>query len=178
MIVNDSVLVPKKVHNFKCDLCDYSTSRHSQYERHLSTDKHKKVVKVAILVPKSAKLYYCNCGKVYKHDSGYYRHKKTCIGEETRYIDGINIKDKDALVLHLLKQNGELHNKLIELSKEKSITNNTNNNSNNTTNNAFNLNFFLNETCNDAMNLTCFIYTFLHLLCFAETPIIYRPFYK
>jgi hypothetical protein len=160
MIVNDSVLVPEKVHKFKCDLCDYSTSRHSQYERHLSTDKHKKAVKVAILVPKSAKLYYCNCGKVYKHDSGYYRHKKTCIGEETQYIDGVNIKDKDALVIHLLKQNGELQNKLIEISSEKTITNNTNNtntNSFNTTNNAFNLNFFLNETCKNAMNITDFV---------------------
>ncbi len=163
MIVNDSVLEQKKSHKFVCGMCDYSTSRKSQYDRHLSTDKHKKVENDSILVPKSAKLYYCKCGKVYKHDSGYYRHKKTCNlevdTEDPQYIDGINIKDKDALVLHLLKQNGELQNKLIELSKEKSITNNTNNtnNSHNTTNNAFNLNFFLNETCKDAMNISDFV---------------------
>jgi hypothetical protein len=74
-------------------------------------------------------------------------------------IDGINIKDKDALVFHLIKQNGDLQNKLIEIASEKSITNNNNNNTNsfNTTNNAFNLNFFLNETCKDAMNITDFV---------------------
>jgi hypothetical protein len=74
-------------------------------------------------------------------------------------IDGINIKDKDALVFHLIKQNGDLQNKLIEIASEKSITNshNTNTNSFNTTNNAFNLNFFLNETCKDAMNITDFV---------------------
>ena len=73
-------------------------------------------------------------------------HKRKCTGE-TKYIDGINIQDKDALVLHLLKQNGELQNNIIELAKSTSqVTNNTNNtNSYNTTNNAFNLNFFLNE---------------------------------
>ena len=32
---------------------------------------------------------------------------------EDKYMyNGINIKDKDVLVLHLLKQNGELRNKL------------------------------------------------------------------
>jgi hypothetical protein len=78
-------------------------------------------------------------------------------------IDGINIKDKDALVFHLIKQNGDLQNKLIEIASEKSITNshntniNNNTNSYNTTNNAFNLNFFLNETCKDAMNITDFV---------------------
>jgi hypothetical protein len=71
-------------------------------------------------------------------------------------IDGINIKDKDALVLHLLKQNGDLQNKIIEMASQSTTTNN-NNNSFNTTNNAFNLNFFLNETCKNAMNITDFV---------------------
>ena len=88
--------------------------------------------------------------------------KKKCLKDDENYIDGINIKDKDALVLHLLKQNGELQNKIIEIAKNTSqITNNTNNtnntNSHNTTNNAFNLNFFLNETCKDAMNISEFV---------------------
>ena len=26
---------------FRCELCDYASSRNSQYERHLQTDKHK-----------------------------------------------------------------------------------------------------------------------------------------
>jgi hypothetical protein len=86
-------------------------------------------------------------------------HKKKCsiqkLDEEPNYFEGINIKDKDALVLHLLKQNSELQKSLIEISKEKSITmNNSHNHSNNKT---FNLQFFLNETCKDAINISEFV---------------------
>ncbi len=33
--------VPKSSKIFFCKICDYNTSRKSQYERHLTTDKHK-----------------------------------------------------------------------------------------------------------------------------------------
>ena len=116
------------------------------------------VVNGSNLSPKVANNYKCKCGKVYKYDSGYYRHKKICQYNDEKYIDGINIKDKDALVLYLLKQNGDLQNKIIEMSSiDKTTNNNNNNNSFNTTNNAFNLNFFLNETCKNAMNISDFV---------------------
>jgi hypothetical protein len=79
---------------------------------------------------------------------------------------GINIKDKDALILHLLQQNGNLQNKIIEITSNNSNnsnnTSNTSNNNitnNNTTNidKCFNLNFFLNETCKNAMNISDFV---------------------
>jgi hypothetical protein len=71
-------------------------------------------------------------------------------------VDG-KIKNKDALVIHLLKQNSELQKSLIEMSKEKSIINNTDCYNTNNTHNSFNLNFFLNETCKHAMNITDFV---------------------
>ena len=166
MVENGSKKSQKVAKIFHCEICDYSTSKKNDYTKHLSTVKHKKaengsklVVNDINLSQKVANYYKCECGKVYKYDSGYYRHKKKCSNNYEKYIDGINIKDKDALVLHLLKQNGDLQNKLFELSKDKSITNNNNNNTNsfNTTNNAFNLNFFLNETCKDAMNISDFV---------------------
>ena len=165
MIGNDSNFSQKVAKKFHCQFCDYSTSKSNDFKKHLATDKHKKTENDSKMVgngsdlsQKVAGMFQCECGKVYKYDSGYYRHKKKCSGD-AQYIDGVNIKDKDALVIHLLKQNGELQNKLIELSTEKTITNNTNTNTNsfNTTNNAFNLNFFLNETCKDAMNITDFV---------------------
>jgi hypothetical protein len=60
-------------------------------------------------------------------------------------------------VIDLIKQNQQLQQQIIELSKEKSIiTNNTiNNNCINKT--KFNLNFFLNEQCKDALNISDFI---------------------
>ncbi len=63
MIVNDSDLVPKSSEKYFCEICDYTTSRKSQYTRHLSTDKHKMVVNGSDLVPKSSNPFRCNCGK-------------------------------------------------------------------------------------------------------------------
>jgi hypothetical protein len=156
--MNPNFLAQKNAIKFECEYCLFKCSKQSDWKRHIGTDKHNRLKIPNDFTPKTAvKEYLCQCGKKYKHMSSLCAHKKKC-NEDSKYIDGINIKDKDALVLHLLKQNGELQNKLIELSKEKSITNNTNNNnSHNTTNNAFNLNFFLNETCKDAMNITDFV---------------------
>jgi len=154
--MNPNFFTQKNALKFECNPCDFKCSKQSDWNRHIGTDKHQRLTNPNTFTPKNAeKEYSCQCGKKYKHMSSLCAHKKKC-NEDGKYIDGINIKDKDALVLHLLKQNGELQNKLIELSKEKTITNNTNN-SHNTTNNAFNLNFFLNETCKDAMNITDFV---------------------
>jgi len=61
------------------------------------------------------------------------------------------------IILELVKQNQEFqkliieqNQKIMELSKNSSITNNT-------TNNKFNLQFFLNEKCKDALNLMDFV---------------------
>lgn len=63
---------------FLCNGCNYSTNRKSQYDRHLNTDKHKNLFKALNSKSKSNKDYTCICGKSYKYDSGYYRHKKNC----------------------------------------------------------------------------------------------------
>ena len=162
MIENDSDLVPKSSKTFCCVYCDYTTSRKSQYERHLSTDKHKKVendskmvVNDSDLVPKSSK-YECECGRIYKYDSGYYRHKKNCNHINIKCAD--EISDKELIVM-LLKQNSQLIEKNTELTKSGiSNTNNSHNNNNtNSHNKTFNLQFFLNETCKDAMNIMDFV---------------------
>jgi hypothetical protein len=106
--------------------------------------------------------YHCEkCDKKFKDRSGLWRHKKKCKNTEETMIDGINIKDKDALVLHLLKQNTDLQNKIIDMVSNTNNTNISHNNSHNNTNNShnktFNLQFFLNETCKNAMNITDFV---------------------
>jgi len=159
MIVNGSDLVPKSSKTFCCNYCDYNTSRKSQYERHLSTVKHKNatngskmVVNDSVLSQKIAKqLFECHCGKVYKYDSGYYRHKKQCQGPiiETNK----DTTDKE-LIMMLVKQNTEL----LEVIKNGTHnTNNSHNSTNNSHNKTFNLQFFLNETCKDAMNIMDFV---------------------
>ena len=151
---------------FHCSICDYGTNKNSSFKNHNDSKRHKNndlTTNNSLIMPKLCpKKYLCNgCDKQFNDRAGLWRHKKKCNKEPTdecEYYEGINIKDKDALVLHLLKQNCELQKSLIEVSKDKSITNNNNNtNSHNTTNNAFNLNFFLNETCKDALNITDFV---------------------
>ena len=168
----DSKKLLKVAQKYICEVCDYSTYKKSSYVKHLSTDKHKKTENDSKMVvndsEKSQKVaqFECNCGKIYKYDSGYYRHKKICVIENDNKEDGENsIKndaDKDELIIMLIKQNYEL---IKETSECKNMmmkviengTHNTNISNVNSHNKAFNLNFFLNETCKDAMNITDFV---------------------
>jgi hypothetical protein len=77
--------------------------------------------------------------------------------EKEAKADNENIISND-VILELVKQNQEFqkliveqNQKILELSKNSSIT------TNNTTNNKFNLQFFLNEKCKDAINLMDFV---------------------
>jgi hypothetical protein len=144
---------------FLCEKCNYSTSRKSQYERHLLTPKHKKASDCYVLASeKVPKTFKCNCGKEYKHDSSYYKHKKIC-----KQIEPIvDTEQSNNVILELLKQNQEFKELIIEQNKQivelasKVGANTINNTTNNTTNN-FNLQFFLNEQCKDALNIMDFI---------------------
>ena len=162
----DTKNTSKNTCKFICELCDFKCCKRGDYKRHILTLKHKNNEIDTQNTSKNidnTKEYICECGSIYKFHSGLWRHKKKCNIEQHNEEDdeymyqGINIKDKDALVLHLLKQNGDLQNKIIEMASQSTITNN--NNSHNTTNidKCFNLNLFLNETCKNAMNITDFI---------------------
>jgi len=133
---------------FFCQKCDYNTSRKSQYERHLSTDKHRfsliGLTETNNLVPK-VPLYNCqNCGTKYKHQSSLCKHKKNCYKKH----------DSEEFNDFLMKENAKLKKMLIDVCKNatsNTITNSCNNNK------TFNLNLYLNETCKDAMNIMDFV---------------------
>jgi hypothetical protein len=157
----DTNIFKSKTHQpkFLCEKCDFKCFKLGDWNRHLLTAKHKRLSQPNDFTSfYTGNQYTCDCGNVYKHMSSLCKHKKKCFEDNTQFIDGINIKDKDALVLHLLKQNSELQNKIIDMASKSTITNN-NSNSHNTTNNnnTFNLQFFLNETCKNAMNITDFV---------------------
>ena len=123
----------------------------------MATGKHKSKENGSDLVvndsEKSQKvakhIYTCECGKNYKYDSGYYRHKKKC--QETTDILHNNEPTDKELIMMLVKQNTEL------LEVIKNGTHNTISNNTNSLNKTFNLQFFLNETCKDAMNIMDFV---------------------
>ena len=165
----------KKRIKYECVKCDFNTCNKTDFGRHINTVKHlgnvqdtknaekrihenptacQSVNKAtpqsvgSISQPaKNAKTlhYECEiCGQPYITNSGLWKHKKNCV---------LPITDKQ-MMMTLIKQNAELHDKIIELCKT-GVTNNTvNTNSHNKT---FNLQFFLNETCKNAMNISDFI---------------------
>ena len=161
MIVKNRQKSPKIANKFCCKICDYYSSKQYDFEKHLSTDKHKKQENDSKTTQNDSNLsqkiaqFKCECGKAYKYDSGYYRHKKNCQLKKT-----IDITDRDQLIMMLVKQNSELIKeasdlKTIMMEVIKNGTHNTTNN--NSHNKSFNLNFFLNETCKDAMNIMDFV---------------------
>ena len=181
MIVNDSSFTQKNAKELCCIKCDFVCSKQSDWNRHILTRKHthdsKMVVNDSNITPKNAVIFECKCGKTYKWESGYYRHKKSCLSHQDEYtpseMDKNNMNnltnefqlDKELLIKMLLK-NQDVMEKLAEvvpmmmeiMPKLGNQSNNNNNtNSLNTTNNQFNIQMFLNEHCKNAMNLSDFI---------------------
>ena len=146
-------LVPKSSQNYLCEICNYNTSRKSQFDRHLSTPKHQKSTFVNKKVPKSSATFDCECGKTYKERSGLWRHKNKGQCLSSTIVDQSD--NKDNIIDYLMKESQELKTLVLEVLKNG--TSNTNISNINSNNKTFNLNMFLNETCKDAMNINDFV---------------------
>jgi len=123
-INNDNI--GKLCFSFYCEQCDYGTCKKSSFVNHNHSKRHKNNVLATndnkLETTLFSKKYLCDsCEKNFNDRSGLWRHKKNCINkkeknyDENNYYEGINIKDKDALVLYLLKQNSDLQKSLIEM---------------------------------------------------------------
>jgi len=147
--------------SFYCEICDFKSSRESNFNTHLSTRKHQILINPNAGLEKNADKneFSCGCGKKYKHMSSLCNHKKKCtfVKEENKDMMSMLLTQN----MELIKQNQEFkdlildqNKKILDIAKEGKIT--QNNTTNNTTNN-FNLQFFLNEQCKDALNLMEFV---------------------
>jgi len=145
---------------FNCNLCEFKSSNKKDYNRHLSTTKHKLMINNVENTPKPPLQFICECGRQYKHRQGLHFHRKSC---NIKKIDiectssNISQPIDTNIIVELLKQNKELHKLVIDLAKNSNNTINNTTTNNTTNNNRFNLNVFLNETCKDAINLNDFI---------------------
>ena len=152
---------PQNPQKYCCGTCDYNTRNKKDFNKHLSTDKHKFSVggnKLEILEIPKIPTYNCVCNKVFKTNSGLWKHKQTCSIMNTSDITCLT-----NLVLEVVKSNNELQKQtqeiqkqMIDICKNGVINNNTINNVN-SNNKTFNLQVFLNEDCKDAMNITDFV---------------------
>ena len=161
-------LVPKVPTIFICNLCDYSSSRKSQYDRHILTSKHKNLTNANKLSSESSNNFNCkNCNKNYKSRVGLWNHKKICDTKiikliNDKKIENLNQEITPSMILNVIQQNQEFKDLLLEQNKiivemSKNVTNNNSNNNINSHNKTFNLQLFLNETCKDAMNIMDFV---------------------
>ena len=151
--------------NFYCEKCNYKCYYKSDLDKHFLTAKHKMVVNGSKKLGK----YICDCGRSYKYDSGYYRHKRQChyIKQKMTQIHH-NETEPIMNIQYLLKEHQEKQEQRdVENQKKiEELTNQISNMSlvtNNTMNNKFNLNFFLNTQCKDAIDFQTFLQDHLQI---------------
>ncbi len=159
--------MPKNADFFFCEACDFKCSKESNYNIHLTTLKHKKFTLVYKKNAETDNALMCDCLKTYSTRMGLWKHKQKCqfLNEKTETslaseLKEMATKDKDGLILKLLKDNEEIRQILKEVLPKignNTIINNNNNTTNHNTTNNFNLNVFLNEQCKDALNISEFV---------------------
>jgi hypothetical protein len=158
---------------FLCESCNYKCSKKCDFVKHFLTAKHKILQNPTSNPTLNNKMYECKCGKIYKHSSTLYAHKKKCVYVENVQIvenkETNELQDLKEFMKYLIKENSEMKHIMMDVIKNGNINNINNTNTyNNSNNKTFNLQFFLNETCKDAMNLTDFVDSLQLQLCDLE----------
>ena len=165
---------------FSCEKCTFTCVRKPDWERHIATPKHNKLIIVNnVLIEKTPKHICSACFKEYKSYVGLWKHKKVCLVDvDNQVINNVIIEqnvtenndkvidilikensDFKTIILEFMKNSSDMQKQMIDVCKNTNITNMNINNSNNN-NKTFNLQFFLNEQCKDAMNLSDFANSF------------------
>jgi hypothetical protein len=107
-------LSQKSPENNYCSFCDYYTCNKKDFNKHLITRKHQKMVNGSIQevkkIPKND--FSCkNCDKLFKTHSGLWKHNKKCFSNK------ITIENTNNMIIHLLKENQTLQQMLLEQNK-------------------------------------------------------------
>ena len=108
-------------YDFFCEKCNYGTCKKSSYDNHIISIKHNKIM-VDHSVSKIVSKYTCEkCNKIYKENSGLWRHKKRCsIVSDTNINTNTNtdtnlINENKLFKELMIEQNQMLKSLIIEL---------------------------------------------------------------
>ena len=134
MLQNTDKNVLKNPTTFNCDNCAYHTNNKKDYQKHLSTTKHKTTAKILTIEEiNPTNKFLCSCGKDYKHRQSLFTHKKKCKHEEKEKNvieeeeEDDEIKSNLSLIMEILKQNQTIiseNQEFKEVIIDKSVTDN------------------------------------------------------
>ena len=124
--MTEKICSPKLAEKYICKLCDYGCRKESDYKKHLSTKKHIKhefgnKIEIAEITEIAIEYKCKECNKLYKTNSGLWKHVKICKINQAESIKDASIKDEgindasisDAsnnVILLLINENKELIN--------------------------------------------------------------------
>ena len=105
----------KSSKTYYCDVCNYTASQKSHYDKHLSSKKHQKNCDQKC--PKqinsdqiSKTLIFCsNCDKKYNTKSGWYRHIKKCKFKDTVTHQKVAKTENENPYLEITKLNNQIN---------------------------------------------------------------------
>jgi hypothetical protein len=71
--------MPKNAKKFECENCNFACSKQSNFNMHLTTAKHIRLINAnSSLLKNMPTKYKCICGNEYKHASSLSKHKNSC----------------------------------------------------------------------------------------------------
>jgi hypothetical protein len=116
----DNEKTPKNAKNYYCEKCNFICSKQSEFDRHLSTRKHKRITQ------DNKKTYICLCGNTYRYASGLSKHKNSCIQIKSNTLENSSneilwtidpssneVKLNENMMYTLFKEMMESNNELI-----------------------------------------------------------------
>jgi len=121
--------VAKVAKEYFCESCNYKSSNKTNFEKHLTTLKHKKRVleisgneKVADVV--AEKIICENCERVFKTNSGLWKHKNKSLCKEVSKNNKKNQQYKELFIVSN-KKNQQYEELLMEANKKNKILDKT-----------------------------------------------------
>ena len=87
---------PVNAKKFACEKCAFECSKLCDYNRHLATAKHKRLINANnVSAMQQPEIYKCICGNEYKHAPSLCKHKKTCTYNSTPPLENTVIYNQE-----------------------------------------------------------------------------------